>query len=251
MSLYSEYESYVIKYKEEYGNNTIVLYRCGSFYEIYSIDDGLVDMKRICSLLNIQISKRNKNISEVNRNNTLMAGFPMYALQKFVDILISENFTVVIVDQVSDPPKPNRAVTAIISPGTEIINLQEAEANNLICICIEKNIDFKTKKELLTLGLSSVDLSTGKNKVYEITSPANDSSYAIDEVYSFIQSENPKEICIIGHRLDGIINYLEISDKCVHEKYISHDSDLYNISYQTTILKRCFRTMVYCQYWSI
>ncbi|MFO0006156.1 MAG: DNA mismatch repair protein, partial [bacterium] len=113
MALYTEYEEYVTKYVSEFGKNTVVLYRCGGFYEIYSIDDGLVDMKNICDLLNIQMSRRNKSILEVNRVNTLMAGFPAHALQKFVNILVDENFTVVIVDQITEPPKPKRAVTSI------------------------------------------------------------------------------------------------------------------------------------------
>ena len=122
MALYSEYEEYVKKHVKEFGQRTVVLYRCGGFYEIYSADDGLVDMKVICDLLNIQMSRRNKSILQVDRVNTLMAGFPAHALQKFVNILVSENYTVVVVDQVTEPPKPKRAVTAIISPGTDIQN---------------------------------------------------------------------------------------------------------------------------------
>ena len=86
MALYTEYEEYVRKHVKEFGQHTVVLYRCGGFYEIYSADDGLVDMKTICDLLNIQMSRRNKSILQVDRVNTLMAGFPAHALQKSAQI---------------------------------------------------------------------------------------------------------------------------------------------------------------------
>lgn len=240
MSLYSEYEGYVTKYIEEYGKNTIVLYRCGSFYEIYSIDDGLVNMKRICELLNIQISKRNKSIPEVSRANCLMAGFPAYALQKFVNILVNENYTVVIVDQVSDPPKPKRAVTAIISPGTDINNIASPDANVLMCIYFEQNIDFKSKSKLLSIGLATIDISTGNCKVFETTSTSTDYSIALDETYRIIQFENPKEVILIGKELSNIHSLLELDGRCVHDIFDKLSTDLLKVDYQTHMFKKVY-----------
>ncbi len=238
MSLYDEYEIYVKKYKAEYGNNTIVLYRCGGFYEIYSIDDGLVNMKYICDLLNIQMSRRNKSILEVNRSNTLMAGFPAHALQKFIGILVNDNFTVVIVDQVTEPPKPKRAVTSIISPGTDL-NITSQDTNNLMCINIESYSDFKTKKNIMCIGISIIDLTTGKSKILEVSSNSYDAYFALDETYRLVQNENPREIIFIGKKPDiDIIQYLELTGKCIHEFF----SDIIesNITYQTELFKKIF-----------
>lgn len=244
MSLYDEYENYVKQYKAEYGNNTIVLYRCGGFYEIYSANDGLIDIKYICDLLNIQMSRRNKAILDVNRSNTLMAGFPAHALQKFITILVNDNFTVVIVDQITDPPKPKRAVTSIISPGTDL-NITAYDTNNLMCINIEPYKDFKTKKPIMCIGLSIIDLTTGTSKIIELSSSYTDSQYALDETFRLIQIENPKEIIFIGKKpLDiDYIQYLELTDKCIHEKFAdTADSNIIesNISYQTELLKKVF-----------
>lgn len=240
-SLYDEYEGYVIKYKQEYGDNTIVLYRCGSFYEIYSANDGLVDIKGISELLNIQMSKKNKAILEVNRSNTLMAGFPMYTLQKFVNMLVAENYTVVIVDQISDPPKPKRAVTAVISPGTDITNINTPDANYLMAIFFENSVGFKTKKNIISVGISFIDLSTGKSKVFEFGSSNEDTQYALDEVYRIIQAENPKEIILLGDKLENnIVDYLELKGRCVHERWGLYDSEIGKLSYQKQFLEKIF-----------
>jgi DNA mismatch repair protein MutS len=241
MALYDEYESYMNKYIKEYGKNTIVLYRCGSFYEIYSINDGLVDMKKICEILNIQMSKRNKAVIEVNRSNSLMCGFPMYTLHKFVALLIDENYTVVVVDQISEAPKPKRAVTSIISPGTDINNVQSFDTNILMSIYIQKTLDYSSKKNVLIIGLSMIDLTTGISKVCEISSTHSDPYLSLDEVFRIIQVENPREIIIFGDDTDfDIIQYLEISNKCVHNKGLNFNKEVQNINYQKQLLQKVF-----------
>jgi DNA mismatch repair protein MutS len=240
MSLYNEYEAYALKYINEYGKDTVVLYRCGSFFEIYSIDDGLIDIKKLSELLNIQMSKRNKSIPEVSRNNCLMAGFPAYTLQKFVNILVNENYTVVIVDQITDPPKPQRAVTAIVSPGTDLTNLSAPDANNLMTIYFEENIEYRTKSKLLSIGISVIDVSTGCCKVFETSSKMNDYSYAMDEAYRIINIENPREIVLFGKRVDGCLALLELDGRCVHDMFDKKCEDIYNITYQAKLLQKIY-----------
>lgn len=240
MSLYNEYESYVLKYIEEYGQNTVVLYRCGSFYEIYSIDDGLVNMKYLCELLNIQMSKRNKSIPEVSRNNTLMAGFPAYTLQKFVGILVNDNNTVVIVDQITDPPKPKRAVTAIVSPGTDLSAVTAPDANNLVTLYFEENVEFKTKAKVLSIGISVIDLTTGVCKVMETCSSSNDYAYALDEAYRIINIENPREIVLFGECIDNVVSILELNGRCVHNMCTKRFDEVFNIKYQTRVLQKVY-----------
>lgn len=233
-SLYSEYENYFIKYSKIYGNNTCVLYQSGSFFEIYAIDDGLIDIKSMAELLNIQISKRNKSIEKVDRSNTLMAGFPLYTLHKFVKILVDNNYTVIVVEQVTDPPKPKRAVTNIYSPGTIINDLQCYETNNLICINIQ-NINNN-----IIIGLSMIDVSTGNSKIIELSSQ-KDRYNSLDEIYRIIHIYQPKEIIIIGDIIDNIniIDYLDIHKVCVHNN-VEISSDISNIHYQNKLLNKIF-----------
>jgi DNA mismatch repair protein MutS len=236
MSLFDDYEAYTLKYTAEYGHQTIVLYRCGGFYEIYSVEESW--MKKVCDLLNIQMSRRNKNILQVNRSNTWMAGFPLYTLQKFVNILVENNYTVVIVDQISEAPKPKRAVTSIISPGTDVSNVKAADANNLASVYVFESIDFKSKKTLLSIGASVIDLSTGKCFVTEVASTTHDCSLAIDEIYRFLHAHHPREIVMFGNVTEDIISHLELRDKCVHIK--TPVDNIFELVYQTKILEKAY-----------
>lgn len=240
MTLYQEYEAYLDKYIKEYGKMTIVLYQCGSFYEIYSDgDNDKVNIKEIGDLLNIQISRRNKSIIEVNKSNTLMCGFPDYTLNKFLNILVDNNYTVVVVSQVSPPPRPLRKVTQIVSSGTRINDNLSYETNNLMSIYFE-DID----KNMMAIGLSLIDLSTGISKVYETSSKLNDFNYCLDDVYRLLIIYNPKEIVIFGKTkldYDFIINYLELTKKNVHNKLYLFPNEYTQITYQNQILKKTFK----------
>ena len=230
VSLYHEYEQYVIKYKKEYGDNAIVLYQCGSFYEIYSAGDDLINIKDISELLNIQTSRRNKAIIEVNRSNTLMAGFPDYTLDKFLNILVDNNYTVVVVSQVSPPPKPKRAVTQIVSPGTRMVH-KTYESNNIMSIYIEQN----AAKTSHYIGFSIIDLTTGVIKVGEHT--------CLSDLYRIITIYNPREFIIFGNSTvwtaDYIAKYLSLSS-CIHDKINLYPREYNLLAYQNTILKNIY-----------
>ena len=78
-------------------------------------------MKELSTLLNIQVSRKNKSILEINRSNTMMAGFPDYTLQNFLKILVDDFYTVVVVRHTSPPPNLKRSVTQIVSPVTRLV----------------------------------------------------------------------------------------------------------------------------------
>lgn len=239
-NLLEEYETYTKKYQKEYGPKTIVLYRCGSFYEIYSCNDELINIKEISEMLGIQVSRRSKAIIEVNRNNFNMAGFPMYSLKKFVNILLSFLYTVVIVDQVSEAPKPKREVTDIISPGTKIEDVSPNDSNLLLVAVFEEHELWRNKKELtLVIGISLIDLSTGKSKISEY------SKNSLDELYKTISFFNPKEIVFtsiqpIQYTFDDLKSYLELSTTCVHDKLGLYPDVMTKISYQEQLLKKIY-----------
>ena len=49
-----------------------------------------------------------------------MAGFPSISLNRYLKILVNNNYTTILVEQTTDPPNPKREITKIISPGTDI-----------------------------------------------------------------------------------------------------------------------------------
>ena len=207
--LIDEYMNYHLSFQKKYGDKTVVLMEVGSFFEIYGVDNAkekIVNIKEITEVLNITLSKKNKYIDDDSRKNCLMAGFPNVALPRYLPILLQNNYTVVLVTQTTPPPAPKREVTDIISPGTyieEIYNKSPKDENNISSIFLDMVIDFKTGKELFFVGLSTIDLSTGKCSIYEII---NNKNYCFENIYQYIEANEPKELIIINKTKYNIEN---------------------------------------------
>ena len=160
-----EYLDYTKTYKEKYGERCIVLMQVGSIFEKYTITDNIDDndVFVIADLIGIQTSRKNKSITEVSHSNPIMAGFPLHSISKFTQILLNNNYTIVLVEQITEPPNPKRAVTEILSPGANI-NISNKQSNYMMVIFYEIINGF------VIAGISGIDLSTGKTFVYEVGS---------------------------------------------------------------------------------
>jgi len=115
MTIIDDYVGYCQTYVEKYGVNTIVFIQVGDFFEIYSYKDDLgqmvgAPMKTLCDLCNLQMSRKNKAILENSRSNPLMAGFPLVVLQKQIQVLVQNGYTVVVIRQTTSPPDVKREV---------------------------------------------------------------------------------------------------------------------------------------------
>ena len=253
-----EYLKFHHKYQKIY-DKMIVLMMVGQFYEIYAVmnDDIQVgpDLNEISDVLNIQIAKRNKSIKEVNFDNFLMAGFPDHALIKFRDILLNHNYTIIVVDQITSPPNPERDVVEIISPGTIIDNFNKQDNNYLLSVFISL-YPSKTNKNIYSIGLSLIDVSTGNTRVHTIQSVLTDEKIWKDELFRFIHYYSPSEIIIQYESMDGIfsqlekdgtymtkqkfINELSLDNSIIHLNTIT-SSEFYKPSYQNEFLSKIFK----------
>jgi DNA mismatch repair protein MutS len=247
--LYDDYEGYVKKHKTEYGENTLVLMQCGSFYELYDDGSKQTDLRKIGELLNIQVSRRNKSIIEISRNNLEMAGFPSYTLNKFLNTLVSNNYTCVIVSQTTPPPNPKREITDIVSPGTYVEDDITADGNYLMSIYVEEFCEYKTNKLSITAGASLIDLGTGKTYVFECASKSNDVNNPLDELYRLIITYNPREVIICGKlqkdnvsvlSFEKIVSHLDLEGKCVHNDFDKISNEIFKTKYQEEVLKTVY-----------
>ena len=117
--LYDEYAALTQQYKASYGADTVVLMEVGSFLEWYNCDRGLgADVVRVCGLLGVQVTRKNKSIAQVSRNNPTFGGVPKVAMAKYVQMLVDAGFSVALAMQVTPPPNPKRAVTEVVSAST-------------------------------------------------------------------------------------------------------------------------------------
>jgi DNA mismatch repair protein MutS len=242
----NSYIKYRDEYIEKYGENTVVLMEVGSFFEIYAVINdeicvGEKNIYNICqNLLGIAVTRRNKKILEVSYNNYLQAGVPSFGIKKYTDLLLNNNYTVVIVGQITSPPNPERGVTEILSPGTCIDNYNKNDSNYLMSVYIEK---YEHKiKDTISVGISIIDLSTGLNYINEIKSQ-EDANYWSDEISRFINFYNPVEILIQTENYeltkDNVINKWDIyHDSIQINHYDSHDYK--KINYQNEILLKVF-----------
>ena len=199
MTIVEQYFEYYKTFSKKYGEKTVILMEVGSFFEIYGVDNSkekIGNIKEITDILNITLSRKNKTITENNRKNSLMAGFPSPALSKFLPVLLNNKYTVVLVEQTTPSPEPKREVTKILSPGTYINQISNKDENNISSIYIEESLCSKTGKLNLLLGLSTIDVSTGKCNVCEII---NSPEYIYENMFQYIESNNPKELIIISN----------------------------------------------------
>ena len=244
-SLVDIYFDYQIEYEKKYGIDTVVLMEIGSFFEVYGVDnenEKVGKAKEIANLLNIQLTRKDKSILENSRKNPLLCGVPTVSFERYLDTLLKLNrFTIVLVEQITPPPKVKRAVTKVISPGTCLDSFDE-ENNYLmsICICEEKN-------QVYTVGCSYIDISTGKNSVLEVYGSLDDKAFSLDAILKLIKVTNPKEILINTLNVknftnDEIVNYFELNSSSYHIYNDSIDKIVFNVEYQNEVLKQVFKT---------
>jgi DNA mismatch repair protein MutS len=246
MSITEQYITYYNKYKKQFGLKSLILMQVGSFYEMYGTDTEGPNLKEIGDLLNIVCTKKDKGIKEVSMINPYLVGFPMVATEKFVSILIKNGYTLIMIDQVTEPPEPKREVTNIYSPSTYIGSTNIIDTSYASCIYIEYEKQ-KNNNNLICVGLSSIDTSTGKVLIDEGISTYADTDIGLDITSRFLSICNPKEIFLIingsGKYSDkDIINILQLDEKIVkikkfEEKYLK-------INYQSEFLLNIYKNKI-------
>ena len=242
----NEYIEYMKKYKEQYGDKCIVLLQVGSFYEMYTIcenNNNDNDIYKIADICGIQTTKKNKSIPEISLNNPVMAGFPIHSVSKFTQILLNNNYTIVIIQQeqeMGENKNRKRNVAEILSPGSNI-NITDKRSNYMMVIIYEIINNY------VIAGISGIDLSTGKTFIYEVGSTKDDPELATDEVFRMISTYNPIELIILGDKIEEkekkkILKNLNINNILVHYKWgdCKYIEFFKNIVNQTQILEKAF-----------
>lgn len=234
MSIVKSYFDYFEKYQKDY-NQIVILMQIGSFYEIYGISnkrENIGNVEEISQLLNIQMTRKNKNIIENDRKNPLLCGFPLISLEKYLPVLVNNNYTVIIIDQLPTQTKTiERKVSGIYSPGTTFDNI--SDSNYLVSIYIEQI------KHNYVIGVSAIDVSTGQVVIYECFGEKNE---GLDKVHHFIKAFPASEIVINGKDIsyDYITSFLEIENILVH-KQTTFNKDYTKPKFQNEYLSKIFK----------
>jgi DNA mismatch repair protein MutS len=230
-------------YSKIYGyNRTIILMQVGSFHEVYCTDNEGLDLQKLSQELDVYCTRKNGNLP-LSRSNPRMIGFPIHVTINFIDKLVDMNYTVVLIDQVSEPPKPIRKVVGIYSPATHIEKKSD-KSHMLVSIVLEK-----TKNNQLCIGLSAYDMATGEGSVFEAYSRPNDIMLGLDDSLRFLENFPPKEIILENNlksddnfanmKMDDILAYLGIDTKNTYSVKISHHK---KINWQVSFLNKIYKT---------
>ncbi len=145
--------------KDQYPD-AFLFYRIGDFYELFN-DDAIKGSQ----LLELTLTHRSKAVA----HPTPMCGVPHKAVDSYIDILIDKGYKVAICDQIEDPKLAKgmvkRAVTRLVTPGTQMdLTGDAAKNNNYLAAIIQRGDHF---------DLAYADLSTGEIKVTTVDDQAN------------------------------------------------------------------------------
>ena len=213
-----EYFNIFTEKVKEYGPNTVILYQCGSFYEIYEIDneeEQIGNAKRLSRILEMTYANKRGNTSLSTRAHPNFIGFTLSILDKYLNILLRNGFTVVLVDQLelSAQKKGNlvqRGITKIYSP-----SLQPADFLsdfNLVSLLFNIQIPIKKSNKKNSSFIQHIEVSiccvNNNNNTIELIGDDLQFTCIPDDPYSLNLSLesisrilyrcNPKELQIIG-----------------------------------------------------
>jgi len=246
-----EYFKYFKKYENEYGEKICLLMQIGSFYEMF--DKKIGHLTDIANILNIQVTKRNKNLDHLE-NNPFMAGFPKISINKYLPLLLENNYTVILIDQNEEKQngKVTRFVAGIYSSSIQPIELDtfNEDGNDLTSIVIEVIENIQSKKlNCFLCSIINLNLTTNNFDIYEFSDTLLNSLF--DKIFKLLSRYKNSEIIIkiINDTNDKIIKndfieYLNLSYYSIHWKNINYNDENYKIyinrNYQNTYLKKIY-----------
>ena len=200
-SLTDEYFRLSREYSNKYGKKTILLMQVGSFFECYSkadADGNISDanMKEFCTVCDL-----NTSIT----NGRCMAGFPFtcnfrdYSLERYIKKMQDCDYTIVVYVQDGQGVNVTRSLYCIYSPGTFFSSDSLVLSNNTSCFWIER-LNMGPNKKII-IGMSNIDIYTGKSACFEIESELNPrhNQTTYDELERFVSSFRPSEVIIISN----------------------------------------------------
>lgn len=234
-----EYFRFRDEYIGKYGPKTVVLLQAGSFYEIYSRtkDDPYINDIAV-RLFQINIAKYS-----TTKEEAYMAGFQDYTVKKYIDRAISEDYKVVLVDQIG--PKnikggyDKREVTKVITKSNVDIfyDISSNDSKYICSIYLEDHITMFAKR-ITSCGIAILDINTGNSHVYEFNSQLYDVN---DEAYRFIEIFNPLEIIFHSKNYQGDLLDKIKGHRKIYNEYYANYYNIFKLDFQESLLRKIYK----------
>ncbi len=239
-------------YVKQFGKSTLILMQVGSFHEAYNTDNEGPDLYYLGERINMTVTQKNKS-KELSTSNPRMMGFPSYIVEDMVDRIVNLGYTIIRIDQTTEPPNPKREVVGIFSPST----ILSSNNNKYLISIIFDALKVKTTNPILCIGLTAYDMTSGVGCVYETVSTNYDTMIALDNATRFLEKYPPSEtIYYFTNQLDNYIKNNGSFNRMSHDdilKYLRIDTNsmtcynipninmVNNIKYQTELIENIFK----------
>ena len=248
------FEIYSEKVKE-YGEKTVILMQVGSFYEVYEINnekESIGNAKKLSNILEMVYSNKKGNTINSSRTHPNFIGFNVSILDKYLSMLLRNEYTVVIVDQLEASSEKKgklvkRGIRKIYSPSLQPTDYTNGNdfSPNLVSLYFNINQP-KTKSSKKNAALiQTMDVSicciNNNNNVIEIIEESfsflpNDNytlNLTLENLSRILYRCNPKELLIYGINEVIVKNYFTEN----YENVRFYESDKYDINYQNQYLR--------------
>ena len=232
MALVADYLSYTEKWKKEYGEKTLVLMQVGSFYEVYALltDSGEMVGSNILEFSTINDMVISKKNTCVGKQQVVMAGFGVPQLEKYTKKLQEQDYTIVVYKQELQGKDIKRIVSEIISPGTYFSQESTELSNNTMCIWLYKSTASKYFSAQMTVGISNIDIFTGKTSLFQYSIAYNHNPSTYDELERYIAIYKPSECLIVSNMNDSlikdIISFIGLECGKIHKITLDDNADV-------------------------
>ena len=255
-TIYEKYLDHTTNYQQQYGQKTIVLMMVGSFYEVYGLKSASGDISRSEIVAFSQICQMNiseKKKVSVEGKTVLMAGFPEYTLERYLQKLSEAGFTSVVIIQDEENSvhgdKKKHIVHSIHSAGTFIpYDVEQPKlSNNIMCIWMSSYSSLVKSRAQIVYGVSIINIFTGKSSIFEHKTTFENNPTTFDELERAVSVYNPCEVIFLYDLtkiteneqglMKNIKSYAGIDCNSVHELCIRDSKKTENCMKQQYIVQ--------------
>lgn len=238
MTMIRDYMKHEQEYLRKFGEKTMFLMQCGSFYEVYCCKKNneftgnrIEEFSRICDMRIANKKSKHQGLS------VFMSGFPELHLEKYVRKLNDAGWTVAVHSQ--DPTCPSiRKEMGIFSPGTNFEASETTGTNRITTIWVEVFKETKINKNpKMSCGIACVDIGSGDVHSFQCVENYFNNPTTFDELERFNSSYPANELILI-HNCDekeanNIIEFSNINSNLIHK------IDLNNLQEWEKVITNC------------
>ena len=252
-SIHDQYFNITKDYVAKYGEQTILFYQVGAFFEMYGIQtrEGDIIKSRVEDFT--QVAQLNMSSKEIDAKDgtVLMAGFRDYSLDKYIKIATANSYTAVVYTQNATNPKDiKRELFGVYSPGTYLsydTDSSQVLSNHIVCIWLHRYSASSLTTPQFICGMASSHIFTGESTMFEYQTDFIMNPTTFDELERYVSIMLPSEVIVISHltekQTDQLLQFsglkaamihkiiletetnpvkLESVENCLKQKYVSH-----------------------------